>query len=91
MTEQPFPSTLWAWKKVRMASPPEARQNRASKRRRWHFLPPRDPRKPLPITVKLRGGPECWWEVHARGSMARYPGHLSIHDVFSEINRGAGA
>jgi hypothetical protein len=48
----------------------------------------RDPRKPLEITIKYRGGPECWWEVRARGVTLRRPGHMAIHDLFVEITAG---
>lgn len=47
----------------------------------------RDPREVLTITVKLRGGPECWYEVHARGCTTRVPGHTALHDLMSEINQ----
>jgi len=39
------------------------------------------------ITVKFRGGPECWYEVHARGRIARYPGYLGIDDIMAEVMR----
>jgi hypothetical protein len=49
-------------------------------------MPYRNPRDPLSITVKYRGGPEAWYEIHARGSMGRFPGYVSLHDALSEIN-----
>lgn len=87
MPEQPFPSTHWEWRRVKIASPPEARKGRAPKAGRWWFLPRWPDRKPLPMTVKFRGGSECWYEVHARGQTGRFPGTASIHDVMREVMR----
>lgn len=42
------------------------------------------------MTVKFRGGPEAWYEIHSRGCTGRFPGHVAIHDAFDEINRGGG-
>ena len=52
---------------------------------RWFHLPLRDRRKPLTLTISYRGGPECWYEVHARGSIGRFPGYAALHDVMNEI------
>lgn len=87
MPEQPLPSTTWAWKRVKIARPPEAKQHRPAKRGRWWYLQPWPRSKPLPMTVKYRGGPECWYEIHGRGSVGRFPGHTALHDVMSEIMR----
>jgi hypothetical protein len=85
--EQPFPSTTWAWRQRKIRRPAGGHSDSAPKGRRWFGLPPRDPSVPLKISVKFRGGPECWYEIHARGGMARYPGWICIHDVMSDINR----
>lgn len=87
MSERPFPSTTWAWKRVKIAPPPEAREADGRKPGRWFRLPPWPPRRPLTISVKYRGGPECWYEVHARGSVGRFPGVTALDDVMREITR----
>jgi hypothetical protein len=85
-SEHTFPSTTWAWKQVRIARPPEATRTAAARGHRWRKLPRRNARDPLAITVKLRGGPEGWVEVHARGDFSRYPGYTSILDVVLDVN-----
>lgn len=42
-------------------------------------------REPTGIVIVYRGGPECWYEVRARGSMKRFPGHAALHDVMAEV------
>jgi hypothetical protein len=42
---------------------------------------------PITVSVSYRGGPEAWYEVHARGSVGRFPGYVALHDVMAEINR----
>lgn len=69
-------------------SPTAGGQQRGTpKASRWFHLPKRNSREPLTIKVKLRGGAECWYEIHARGSVGRFPGHVCLHDVMREINR----
>jgi hypothetical protein len=85
-SEQAFPSTTWAWKRVKIACPPEARGPQSPAGRRWRLLPRRNRRDPLPITIKYRGGAEDWVEIHARGSIGRYPGWVAIGDIVNEIN-----
>lgn len=72
---------------ARQDSPPEGRaaQDRA-RARKWWGLPRRDMRKPLQLTIKLRGGTEGWVEIHARGRVGRYPGYVTILDVLTDIN-----
>jgi hypothetical protein len=86
-TEQPFSSTTWEWRRVKIRRPAGGQKAPQPKAGRWHRFPARDPRVPLTLTVKFRGGPECWYEVHARGSAGRFIGTTSIHDVMAEINR----
>jgi hypothetical protein len=51
----------------------------------------REEAKPLPrrtpatISVKYRGGAECFWEVKYGGRTVRVPGHLQFHDVMREL------
>jgi hypothetical protein len=45
----------------------------------------RDRRKPLTLTISYRGGPEQWFEIHARGSIGRFPGYVALSDVMAAI------
>jgi hypothetical protein len=53
---------------------------------RFRLLPRRNPRDPLSITVKYRGGPEGWVEIHARGDMVRLPGYVTIAEIVLMVN-----
>jgi hypothetical protein len=90
--EQTFPSTTWAWKRVKIACPPEAmssagaRLRRAQARPRFYGLPPWPiRRRPLALTVKYRGGAQAWVEVHSRGRTIRVPGDTTIYDLVREM------
>lgn len=85
--ENVFPSTTWEWRRVKVRRPPEGHSGRSPKARRFFHLPPRDPRVPLNVSIKYRGGPEAWYEIHARGTIARYPGWVSIDEIMAEVNR----
>jgi len=85
--EHPFPSTRWAFKRVRVGRPPEATGTVRAQRAHRYALPKRDPRVPLTVTVKYRGGPECWYEIQARGTVWRFPGWVSLHDAMEQVNR----
>lgn len=85
--EQSFPSPRWEWKQVKMRRPAGGQKETLPKGGRWHRFPPRNPREPLSIKVKYRGGSEAWYEIHARGSVGRYPGYVSLHEIMSDINR----
>ncbi len=82
-----FSSTTFEWRRTKIRRPAGGHSGSSPKARRFWALPPRNPREPLTIKVKYRGGPECWYEVHARGQVARYPGWVQLHDVMAEINR----
>lgn len=69
-----------------MRVPAGGQQDSAPKALFWRRLPKRDPRKPLSITIKLRGGPEAWVEIHARGQIGRYPGATAIADILRDLN-----
>jgi hypothetical protein len=79
-------STPIAWKWAKIARAPQASQNSGPKGLKWRRLPRRNPRDPLQMTVKLRGGAEQWVEIHARGSIGRYPGYTAIADIVSDLN-----
>jgi hypothetical protein len=54
--------------------------------RSFWSLPRRNPREPLTAKLKFRGGAEAWVEIHARGSILRVPGDLSIAEVVLRLN-----
>jgi hypothetical protein len=85
ISEQMFGSTTFAWKYVKVASPPEARKAVRSSARGFRRLPRWPQRKPLALTIKYRGGAEAWVEVHSRGEVARFPGSTAIYDVLCRI------
>lgn len=80
-------STRWGWTPVKMRRPAGGQQAPDAKRRRWHGALPRNPREPLTIKISYRGGPECWYEIHARGAVGRFPGVICLHDVMRQINQ----
>jgi len=56
--------------------------------RRWWSLGRRDPRKKQTIEVHYEGGPECWYEIRARGRSGKFPGYVALHDIMREIDEG---
>lgn len=68
-----------------MSRAPQASSNSRPKGDYSHRLARRDPRDPLTITVTYRGGPECWWEIRARGVTIRRPGVTALHDVLDHL------
>jgi len=79
-------TTTWGWKRVKISRAPQASNSASAASTFWRRLSQRNPRIPLQITVSLRGGPECWVEVHARGAMGRYHGATALYDVLADIN-----
>jgi hypothetical protein len=69
-----------------MRQPPQAGEPQRPKGTPQALLRRRDRRKPLTITVTYRGGPECWWELRARGAIVRRPGHVALEDVLSQFD-----
>lgn len=84
------PSTAWEWRRVKIRRPAGGQDGSAPKALRWFRLPPRNGRIPITISVKYRGGGECWYEIHARGQVGRFPGYVAIHDIMREINQSDG-
>lgn len=79
------PSTTWVWRKTKIAPAPQATRNSQPKAARWYHMRARDRRKPLTLTISYRGGPEQWFEIHARGSVGRFPGWVVLSDVMGAI------
>jgi len=68
-----------------MSGAPQASVTTPRKGRPFRLLPKLNPRKPVHLTIKLRGGAEAWVEVHSRGSVLRVPGHTAVYDVLRTI------
>lgn len=78
-------STTWVWEADKLR-PARREGERVSKTpSRWGRLTRRNPREELTLTIKYRGGAECWYLVKARGSHGVFPGVLALHDVMREI------
>lgn len=80
-----LPSTNWEWRRVKVRRPAGGQGDSAAKPLRWFHLPPWPTRRPLSITVLYRGGPEAWYEIRARGTAGRFPGHVALHDALAEV------
>lgn len=65
---------------ARPESRPKAGRSYYRRLPRWSWR-----RHPLTCKVKLRGGAECWLEIHSRGGLVRVPGSVSIYEVFALI------
>ena len=83
--EQTFPSTTWTFERRKVRRPAGGQQGSQPKAVRWYHMATRDRRRPLTLTISWRGGPECWYEIHARGSIGRFPGSVCLHDVMAAI------
>lgn len=73
-----------------MRRPAGGQMARVPKAPHFRKLRRQDPRTPVNVTLKLRGGPECWIEVHARGCVGRYPGYVSVYELLEEICNAGG-
>jgi hypothetical protein len=84
-SEQPFPSTTFAWKLVKVRRPAEGQVQPAQRSLFWRRHHRRDLRRPVEVTIHLRGGAESWVEVRSRGSLGRFPGHTAIYDILCAV------
>jgi hypothetical protein len=87
-------STTFAWRYTKIRRPPEAHRDSAAgggsgggSKTRWRRFGHREPRKPIQVVLRLRGGPEAWVEVRARGEVNYYPGYTQLIDVLLDINQ----
>lgn len=83
------PSTTGHWEFRKIRKRPQGQQRGTPKASRWGRRSALPRREPLTIKVTYRGGPECWYEIHARGEIGRFPGYVCLHDAFQEIMLGA--
>lgn len=70
--------------------PARGQKTSAAQRHLWFRLPRRNPRIPLAMTVKFRGGPEAWVEIHCRGGVHRFPGYTDIASIVLLANGALG-
>lgn len=73
---------------MKISPPPQAPTRQPAKRPSVRAIPPQDQRDPLTITVRYRGGNECWYEVKARGGTVRVQGWLGFHDLMQRLYAG---
>lgn len=79
------PSTTWAWRKVKIAPAPKAPREQRPKGPSKPLASVWNGRETLTISVRYRGGAECWYELKSRGQTVRIPGHVALHDVMGRI------
>lgn len=84
-TSSPSTTTEWEWRKImrRPTGPYEQPRNGT-----FQALSRRDQREPMNMLITYRGGPQCWWQIEARGRVYRVPGYEALHDVMSQISSG---
>lgn len=79
-------STTWRSIRATLPQAPQATGGSRPKAVRLLGLPRRNPRAPLSVTMKLRGGTEAWVELRARGATVRVPGHTAIAELVFLLN-----
>lgn len=86
--EQPFGSTTWQWRRVKVQRRPEgsitARRSRTA--RLWRTLPRGDRHKWVTVRIRWRGGAESWWLVEARGKVQAVQGWQALEDLMCAIH-----
>ena len=83
--EQPFPSTTFAWRRVKIRTAPQAQAQRGRRPHRWFGCYPWPRSQKLTIVVTDRGGAEAWFLIEARGRRGVFPGHRQLVDVMTEL------
>lgn len=81
-----FPSTTWAYRKVKIARPPGGHATARSSMYGWRSLRRSERRMKIRITVSYRGGPQSYWLVEARGRHAVLPGHMALEDLMAAVH-----
>jgi hypothetical protein len=75
----PSPPTAWDWVKIERPPGPKGSVSEANSFRLK--LAKRAMRRPLPATIRFRGGPQCWVEIQARGRVFRFTGDTALYDA----------
>jgi hypothetical protein len=73
----------WEWRKIRRR--PQGPSDTAPKASSSAVKSAWNPREPLTVTVRYRGGPEAWFELRARGRTIRRPGHVAMYDALNDL------
>jgi len=81
----PYPSTTWAWRRVKVTPPARAIRGSTAKPFRWFGLAHVRRAHKVTIVVTYRGGAQAWYLVEARGRHGAFPGDRALHDVVREI------
>lgn len=79
------PSTTWRDQRVKITQRRRPQSTDGPKDRHFGSLPVWNGRDSLTISVKYRGGGECWYEVRSRGVTKNVPGWLPLHDLMSMV------
>lgn len=80
-------STTWGWRYVKIRTAPQAKEHRERSESALHSLLMWPRRKPMTLTIKWRGGAECWYEIRARGRTIRRPGCVALDDIMADLGR----
>lgn len=82
------PSTRWVVGTPNLRKSPARASKQIAAGARWSRFSRLRPRDRITLTIQYRGGAEAWYEIEARGSMGRFVGVTSLHDVMREIREG---
>lgn len=85
--EQPFGSTTWAWRRVKISRRPQGTGTAAHQGVRWRRFGRRDPHEWITVRLKYRGGAEAWIVVDGRGETNAYHGATALVDLVLDINQ----
>jgi hypothetical protein len=89
--ERVFPSTTFAWKRVKVRRRPgpqgTARAQRApsAESSTTARSAARSAREPFTVQMRYRGGAGVWWEVVYAGKTHRFDGGWCFHDVMRQL------
>lgn len=85
-TNSSSPSATWIPQPARMRGSRRGAKQDGARRASFKLLRRRNPKDPLTLRIRYRGGAEAWWLIEARGTHQAFPGHLCLHDVLSAVN-----
>lgn len=80
-----LPSTTWRSTRVKVSPAPQATGTARRSRSTWKGRSPWRRRDKLTLKIHYRGGPECWFEIEARGLTGRFIGSDCLYDVMRVI------
>ena len=80
-SDERLPSTRWEYRRVKIATPPQAPGQRGAAAHNFVGLSPLDRREPVHLSIRYRGGAEAWHMVEARGRKVPIPGWMELYDL----------